>query len=1014
MTDIRIVGGLEGRDSKRSTLKTLTLGVATFALLPIHGAALAQTSSSSPETAAEDEVIVTGSRIRRDAVESTVPLLTIDFQQFDEIGTTDLAEALTELPGVEEGVAQRNSNNFIQTSGLSTISLRRLGDDRTLALINGKRAVSNSGNADRVSVSTIPAGLVEATDITTGGLSAIYGSDAIAGVVNFRLEDDFTGFEADARYSTPEASGGEEFRLNATYGVETEDGRGYFLLGGTYRDDNMIMADSTRPESILAVEFDDPSFSSNDAFANEPNQPGCRPEPANNDFHCFLGSFSGFTPGGVFEGGDAWNVGGVWFNDQSLQPSDRTGSADFFGDADGYNFRPDRTLSGEREIINIGATGRYDFTPDLTGSLTALFSSVESNTLGGFQNVSGTTRYGLLDANSVGNISSSHPFIPPEVEETRSGSVSFARRFVEVGQNQRINDRDTIRLMGDLTGTLNENFDFELYGTYGYFKQEQQNPNEINLARLSAALDVETVGGVVQCSDADRRAEGCVPINIFGEGSITTQAADYIRYNGFGEQSRTQYSAGGYITGDLIDIGSRTIQAVFGAEFRREEQNTDGDPDGDLIGGLDGDPTTDDVFQTTLATFPSVESSYDVVEAFGELKLPVTDTFTAEVAGRIADYTTVGTVYSWNVASTWRPTPNLNFRANFARAQRAPSLTEFFSPARTDSDGLDDPCSGLLADGTGITGIAGDGAANADLAVVTRNCLSEPGIQAYFANPENDPDFDPPGSVNGPNSGNPNVREETADTITLGFGYRPEWFDGLTLVVDYFRINIEDAITSISTQNTVSLCYSAQDFPNNRFCDVITRNPETGFVTEVINFQENLNEENVEGIDVTVNYEFELPSVPGDFDLRLNYSHYIEDEVLFEGIGGEEIRTSSLGEIGSADDEFRATMSYDLDNFRLRYTLLFEEGGVDDPVNDPDPTFERFFRTGDEFFHRIYARYDFGPDNQYRIYGGVNNIFDNLGPVLPSGLDNGDTRNIVSDLNDLTGREFYAGVRVRF
>lgn len=997
------------------SLRVLGLGVATIALMVGTQSAYAQTTGPVQDAVeGADEIIVTGSRIRRDAVESTVPLVVIDFDQFDEIGTTDLAEALTELPGVEEGISQRNSNNFIQTSGLSTISLRRLGDDRTLALINGKRAVSNSGNADRVSVSTIPAGLVERTEITTGGLSAIYGSDAIAGVVNFMIEDDFTGFETDARYSTPEASGGEEFRLNATYGTEAMDGRAYFLIGGTYRDEKMIMADATRPNSILPISFDDPSFSNNDSFADQPNQPGCRPEPANNDFHCFLGNRSSFTPGGVFEGGDAWNVGGVWFNDRSLQPSDRTGSSDFFSDVDGYNFRPDRTLSGSREILNLGATARYDFTPDLTGSLTALYSSVESNTIGGFQNVSGTTRYGLLDADSVGNISSSHPLIPVEVEETRSGSVSFSRRFVEVGQNQRINERDTIRLMSDLKGSLSDNFDFELYGTYGYFKQEQQNPNEINLARLSAALDVETVSGNIQCSDADRRAEGCVPINIFGENSITADAADYIRYNGFGEQSRTQYSAGGYVTGDLAQFGPHTLQAVFGAEFRREEQSTTGDPDGDSIGGLDGDPTTNDVFQTTLATFPSVLSSYDVVEAFGELKLPLSDNFTAEAAARIANYTTVGTVYSWNLASTWRPTPNLNFRANLAKAQRAPSLTEFFSPARTDSDGLNDPCSGLLADGTGITGISGDGSANADLAIVTANCLSEPGIQAYFADPEQDPDFDPPGSVNGPNSGNPNVREETASTLTLGVGYRPEWFDGLTLVVDYFRINIDDAITSISTQNTVSLCYSASDFPNNRFCDVITRNPETGFITEVINFQENLNEENVEGIDVTLNYEFALPKIPGEFDLRLNYSHYLEDEVVFEGIGGEEITTTSLGEIGSADDEFRATMSYDLDKFRLRYTLLFEEGGVDDPINDPDPSFERYFKTGDEFFHRIYARYDFGADDRYRIYGGVNNIFDNFGPILPSGLDNGSSYNIVSDLGDIVGREFYAGVRVRF
>lgn len=997
-----------------STALALIVGLAA-------GPAYAQVDNTASSTASaqEDEVVVTGSRIRRDSnASSAVPLQVFDNQAFDEVGTTDLAEALVEIPGVSESISPQSSNNLIQTSGLSTISLRRLGDDRTLVLINGKRAVSNSGNSDRVSLSSIPAGLVERTEITTGGASAIYGSDAIAGVANFLIEDDFQGGEIDGRFLTPEASGGEEWQVEAKYGKDFAGGRGYFMIAADYEDRNMIRADSSRPLSIAAISFDDPSFSSNDRFADQPNQPGCLPEPAGNDFHCFLGNNSSSTPGGTFEGGDAWFVDGQWFNDRSLQPSDRTGNSDFFSDVDGYNFREGRTLIGSREIINLGGYGEFEFTDLVKGSLLALYNEVDTVTAGGFETLNNSDAFG--DGQTLGNISSSHPFIPPEVEETRSGSVSFARRLVELGEQQRINDRQTIRLMGDLTGQFASGHDWEIYGTYGHFEQKQQNPNEYNIQNAQFALDIESDGnGGFQCQDAGARAAGCVPLNPFGEGSITVAAADYIRYNGFGSQTRDQYSAGGYIIGDLVDFRGRQIQGVVGVEYRREEQATFGDPDGDLVGGIDRDPTTADVDVTTLATFPDLQASFDVFEGFVELDIPLTDTLTLQTAARVGDYTTVGTITSYNLGGVWRPDPQFGLRAQYSRSQRAPNLTEFFSLPRPDSDGLDDPCEGLLPNGTGIDQPTGTGGENADIDVVTANCLTEAGIQAYFANPDNIVNgvveaFDAPGAVQGPNAGNPNLQEETADTFTVGAIIQPNAIEGLTLIIDYYRIDIDDAITSVSTQDTVDLCYSSTDFPNNKFCDVITRNPVDGAVTEVINFQENLNNELVEGIDASLDYNFEIEQLPGLWDLDLRYSHYFKDQVTFSAIGGVDLTTTSLGEIGTAQNEFRVSFGWRNDGLRLRYTMIFEEGGVDDLVNDPTQLDERFFQTGNETFHRVYASYTFGGDDQYRVYGGVNNIFDNYGAFLPSGLDSGSSRNLVSDLADPVGREFYVGARVQF
>ncbi len=962
-----------------------------------------------------EEVVVTGSRIRRSNAESAIPLQVLSADDLLETGATDLAEAVLQLPGVSPGVSPTNSNNLIQTSGLSTVSLRRLGDDRTLVLINGKRAVSNSGNSDRVSLSTLPVGFVERTEITTGGASAIYGSDAIAGVANFILEDDFEGVRIDLRHSSPEASGGSEERLNLLAGQGFRDDRGYLLFGASFRNEDMVRADDTRPDSVRPVEFDDPATGANDTFANEINAPGC--DPANEDRHCFLPSFSTSTPGGVFEGGDAWYDNGRWFNDQSLQPADRTGSQDFFADYDGFNFRPGRTLLASREIANIALTGSYDFRNGVGGSLTASYSSVDTVTAGGYETLNDDDAFGILDAYEIGNIAAGHPFIPFAVEETRSGSVSYDRRLVELGEQSRINERETMRFIADLGGSFDNSWDWELYGTFGKFNQAQQNPNEVNFLNAQYALDIESDGsGGFRCVDPQARAAGCAPLNIFGVDTISPQAADYIRYNGFAEQERRQTSFGGAVNGDLFDLPTGPVRFAAGAEYRSERQDTRGDPDGDIVGGHDGDPATDDVFLTSLATFPSVSAGYDVYEVFFESDIPVIpDILDLQSAVRAGTYDTVGSILSYNIGSVWSPAEDIQFRVQYSHSQRAPNLTEFFSPSRPDADSLRDPCDEMLADGSGLSQPDGTGGENADLAVVRANCLATPGIQAYFADPDNAGEpFEFDGSVQGPNAGNPNLHEETADTLVAGFVYRPSWLEGFTFIADYYEIEIEDAITSVSTQDTVDLCYSASDFPNNRFCDVITRNPFSGEVVEVINYQENLNEERVSGLDVTLLHEADFDAIPGDFKLDVRYSRYFDWETSFAGIGDVVLTTSPLGEIETGEDEWRARLRYSLGDFRATYTVTHLAGGVDDLLNDPDPSDDRYFSVGGQSFHRLYLSYYFGDNPRFSVYGGVNNLFDDAGPLLPTGLDNGGSRNIDSNLNDVLGREWYAGLRITF
>jgi outer membrane receptor protein involved in Fe transport len=597
---------------------------------------------------------------------------------------------------------------------------------------------------------------------------------------------------------------------------------------------------------------------------------------------------------------------------------------------------------------------------------------------------------------------------------TRSGSVDFDRRLVELGVQNRRNNRETIRLITDVSGSLSSKWDYSTYATYGTFTQKQINLNEVNFQKAQWALDVESVGGVIQCRNADARADGCVPLNIFGEGSISKEAADYIRYTGHAIQTNEQFTGGGFVRGDLFDNWAGTIKLVAGAEYRWEGKHNIGDPDSEP-GGLDGDPLTDDIDQTSLTPVEGIKASYDVWEVFGELDVPlVADMLDLQLAGRYADYSTVGGILSYNAGLVFRPIDGITFRGQYARSQRAPNLTEFFSSPRPDSDDLNDPCDGLQRDGTGLNPPSGPGGTDVNLATVAQNCLAEPGIQAYFADPANAGDpFNAPTSTQGPNAGNQNLKEETADSYTLGVVATPHFLGGLTLAVDYYRISIKDAIDSLSTQDTVDLCYASDDFPNNKFCDVITRNPADGSVDEVINVQENLSSVKVEGIDTTLLYRFEPGFVPGQFDIDLRYSHYFKNETKFVGLGGVVLTSTSLGEIESPRDELRFKLGYRYQDFRIAYTMTYVGGGLDD-INKTDPTANDYFHVGGQDYHRIYASYDFGHDDQFRITAGVNNIFNDFGPLLPSGLNYGSSRNIVSNLNDSGGREFYVGLRARY
>ncbi|MDP3079495.1 MAG: TonB-dependent receptor [Brevundimonas sp.] len=1015
------------------------------------GTALAQTpppasQASSQDAASLDEVIVTGSRIRRNSIDTPTPIVSVSSQDLAESGDTELSETLAELPAVSSTINDSTVTGNVQNSGLSSINLRNLGDNRTLVLVDGRRTVSNSANGNRVSLSTIPSDFVDRVEVITGGTSSVYGSDAVAGVVNIITETGQTGVKLGGRYGIAQEGDGEEITWNASWGDKFDNDRGYLLISGSYDRDFGIRA-SDREFATRQVDFDYDEVTGINEFDTlylSGGVPTSGDQPASSFPPNIFRDLSGFTPGGVFYGAsssrDRFYRGGTLV---PLGPDVQTGgvvtvgttdngnTGYFLPNRDGYNQREFRSLILPRERTLFAAKADYDLSETLSLFGQIQYSRIDSKETRepngiGFDDtfqlidpITGVTTersYGRIPCRRATGTGSGpcNPFVPDEIRRdvsTGGAGVAWDRRFVELGGQTTENQRETLRSWAGVRGTIWGDWDWEASVGYGEFNQEQIRGGEINSLRLVQALDAVTVGGQIVCRDP---SNGCVPVNIFGEGSITPAAADFLRVELRQDAAIKQESFQAFMSGDLFELPAGPMGVAFGVDYRKDSQSLRGDALSQAGG-------------TTGNAVPNFDGGITAYEGFGEVSVPLIrdrpgfELLSLDASARVADYDikNVGTVFSYRAGLQWAPVDDLRFRAQFARAQRAPDLSELFSPPRGDFDSASDICSGVTPTTAGR---------------IAANCRASPGVQALFAQqlanglPQR---FEQVGSsIYSPNAGNLNLKEETADTITVGAVFRPRFVDGLTLAIDYYDISIEDAITEYSNQDLLIQCYDSDlAVSANPFCADIRRNPNNGQISEVIQRQFNLAGLNTSGIDVAVQYRFDLEDrfgVPGEWDLRYDATHILEQEFVFEGLAGTVV-TDQKGDLSAGSFEYRARGSLAWENagFRLRWTTTYYGETLDsrfrlNQYNQllqtvPGAEFPLFLEIDSVVEHDLYAGYTFEADGgEMRIYAGVNNVTNEISPFLPTGdVFSGRLTNY-NGAYDVAGRRFYLGLTLEF
>ena len=941
----------------------------------------AQTAQTTT-TPGDQLVTVTGTRIRRPNLESVVPITSLSGEEFFQQGQNNVGDALNELPQLRTTFGQQNAGRFLGTTGLNLLDLRGLGTQRTLVLVNGRRHVPSDilNNGVSPDVNTIPNDLIERVDIVTGGNSAIYGSDAIAGVVNFIMRRDFEGLQVRGQTGISEYGGGANQYVAAMYGMNFADGRGNVTVHGEFAHEDRLYASGvpflTQVNAFLSVDsdtvacnlsggpagcspngsdgFPDRVFfrdvraaninvNSQIAFTQRTAQPGgpqCGTGFNGTPFNCVFffdrtgttltqqtgGSRVGTGPIGSFIGGN----GLTGREEQLTTVFPRQNRYNFNGLAH-YTFSDAFELFAEAKYVRVDTIGQNSGPAFVQGStidanrerirldnpfLTAAERTQITNLLLQYQ-----TRPGLSNAGSTAVALSA-----TDLANIAAGSfrVPIQRNFLDLGVRDESSRRETWRGVVGLRGSFNEDWTYEVSANYGRVNEDTTILGNVDIARLLFALDAgrDPATGQIRC-----RAQfvPAAQIDVIGDpAKLAADIAACVPYNPIG---RTDNSAArAYITRDTVSHATLD-QLVFNAFISGDSSqwfSLPGGPVGFALGAeyrreklfYQADPFIEQGLSFYNALPTFDPDPFDVKEAFAEIRIPLLADMPFFHQLSLSGAARVAS-YGGSVGTVWA----YNGGAEWAPVRdirfRANYGRSVRAPALTETSF---PLTQNFAPGFQDPCAPTPRTANPNRAA---NCLAD-GVPA---NALADVAF----SLEIQSGSNPDLRAETSDSWTFGTVIQPRWVPGLSLTVDYYNITVNDVIASVSAQSIANGCYDAPDL-NNQFCALFTRyrGPTPGPGNEATNaiLQGSL-------ISIPLNYaalkrrgiDFELSyrhSVAPDWlvNARLLYTHNLQIS-NYTNASFPDLENRIMGELGDPQDEFQ--FNFDLTHgavtlgYKLRY-----------------------------------------------------------------------------------------------
>ncbi|HEY4545677.1 MAG TPA: TonB-dependent receptor [Pedomonas sp.] len=926
----------------------LKAGVAT-AIVASAAPAFAQDQGASMDT-----IVVTGSRIARPELKASSPVAVVGAEEFKFSGATHVEEVLNELPQVVPSLTGASNN---PGDGVATVDLRGLGEERTLVLVNGRRYVAYD-EQQIVDINTVPAALIERVDVVTGGRSAIYGSDAIAGVVNFVLKKDFEGAQISGNYRLNEAGDGDTYTVDGVIGSNFADGKGNVTAYMSYSKRKAIMAGA---RSYTRTALGDSADGTQVEFAGSPAIQGSRVN----------------IPGLGWQKFDA---------DGNLSP--------YAGNSDSYNFAPDNYLQTPNERWFVGAFANYEINDHFK-----VFSE--------FQYINSRSKTWLAPtpvSNENINIHIASPFLSDATRATLTGLDTdgdgyvranlSGRRMSESGGRIQEDDRNAFRALIGLEGEIAGNWSYETY--YSYARNRNVQTQEGNISRTKFHEAVETAfdaSGNLVCRSESARANGCVPLNIYGPGVASADGINYVTI-GSSNLNKIESQVASFVVsnGELFDLGAGPAGIALGAEWRSEKGSYRPDTflsSGDVIGFNAGSPTS---------------GSYNVKELFGEVvvpllaDLPFAQNVEFNGALRYSDYSNaVGSTWAYSAGLMWAPVEDITFRGQYQRAVRAPTVYQLFQGNAVGYPAATDPC-------------------NLDVAKTNPTLNATCAGQGLTPAQIGSGDLQAGTQIRTISGGNPDLTEEKADTYTIGAVIQPTFLPRFTLTVDYYNISIDDYISTPGTVSIIAACYGNSDSNYTPFdsslCALAPRD-SAGQLNDVMNTRANLGELKTSGVDFEARYFVNVPfgvESEGRLDFRLTGTRLINWQLnTMASIPDLMIDCDGTFGLNCGDPmpkwrgSFRTTYSTGPFSASLAWKYVGK-------VNDDDDTYD-FAVEKVKSYSLFDLAFSYDVNETLSFTTGVNNLFDKKPPLMG---DNNQQSNTYPSTYDVFGRQYFFSATARF
>jgi outer membrane receptor protein involved in Fe transport len=938
-----------------------------------------------------ETIVVTGSRIPRRDLTSTSPLAVVQDEEFKLSGTVNVEQVINTLPQVLPGLTSFSNN---PGNGAATVNLRGLGSTRTLILVNGRRYIFFDTN-QVVDVNNIPAFLIDSVDVITGGASAVYGSDAISGVINFRLQEDLVGITTGGGFRITERGDGVRKNLFLALGSEFADNRGHVTAFGEYFERKPVFQSAREfsrntfiePVFVGGSGLDFVRFGSTTIPEGRISAPGSQFIPAGNGLPALA------LPRG---GPELTGLGRIF---------DTPGGASrrFVNPDDAFNFAPDNFLQLPQERFLLGGYGEYEISPAISafGEVTFINNRVEQElaptpVTGSFQvNIAqqqpflSAADFALLqqlDANEAAiNAARVARGLSPNLPGPGTVQLSVFRRIRETGPRNSFDERNAFRVLGGVKGPAFGLGDWNYEAYYLYARTRNANVQQGNISR--SAFQAGLNGSAT-------------PINVFGPGSLDQTAVDQITIQAQNNDISTLQVANAALAGSLgnFGLGGQNIGAAVGVEYRKVASQFIPDTalsSGDVIGFNAGDATS---------------GQYNVKEAFVELRVPIIadrpffNRLDVSGAYRYSDYSldNVGRVHAYAAGAEFAPVRDITFRGQYQRAVRAPNVGELFGGQSIGFPPATDPCAQASA------------ATNPTIRAL---CIAT-GVPAALVGQSS---VQPNAQIQGVFGGNPDLQEETSDTFTLGAVFRPSFIPRLAITVDGFDITVEDTISVLGggLNNTLNLCFNEIQDINSIFCQAIVRDPDTGviggdFSPAILNA--NIGKLETRGVDLQVDYDVPVGfSLTGNARSRLGF--------FFLGTYLDKFDVTPVADLPDIVDECAGRFGAICGEPRPKYKWAARVSYIDGPttvslrwnhlgkVRDDDDETE--FRTEKiDAFNYFDLALSFNVNDNYTFAVGARNIFDKQPPIV--GLINAEQANTYPSTYDVLGRDYFATVNLRF